>query len=548
MKNPFSSSNLKTRFLFFISVPLIFISGGCSDRENSPLPNIILLVVDDLGFGDVSAYNPGSQIMTPNIDRLASQGVMFTDAHTSAAQCSPTRYGIMTGRYSWRTRLAVGVLPHFDEPLIEPDRLTIASLLKSRGYNTACIGKWHLGLGWQAIDGEVIDYRSWDEKQNLKIDYSKPLTSSPNDYGFDYYFGLNASNNMLPYCFIENKRVVEIPDSTKYPVYDTESSVGLVSPDYITEYVEQKLFEKAMGWLRKQVDENSGEPFFLYYPMSAIHRPCLPDDPYLGSSKAGLRGDKVSEVDDLTGKLLKWLDDNNLTENTIFIFTSDNGARPGDPRGAIRKLALNDYGDKFDPGSLLEYDALIDSLAPYNKPDGSQQYLIYNHFSEGQFKGYKFDIFEGGHRVPFIVRWPGVVSEGEVKEDMICTLDFISTFAAIVGEDLPSGAGEDSYNMLPVLMGKNREPVRTDLVSKAWYKDKLAIRSGDWKLIPFRDGGGIFKFEDVPEDGQLYNLKNDPGEMINLYDRYPEKVEELAILLESIKAGNNINPAERQAK
>ena len=524
-------------FLSGIMVSIPHICTAFSTEQESPKPNIVLVVVDDMGYGDVSIYNPDSRIPTPNIDKLASQGLMFTNGHTCASQCSPTRYGILTGRYSWRTRLSTGVLPHFDEPLIDPGRITIASLLKEQGYSTACIGKWHLGLGWQPVAGKMIDHRSWGSQTKI-IDYGKPLTISPNDYGFDYYFGLNASNNMLPYCFIENHKVVEIPDKLKHPVYDTEDGAGLVSPDYKTEHVEKKLFGKAMAWLGNHVKEKPGKPFFLYYPMSAIHRPCLPDDPNIGRSRAGLRGDKVTEVDDLMGRLLKWLDDNHLADNTLFILTSDNGARPGDPTAALVKLARNDYGERYYPQKLIDYEKELAALPSYEKPDGSQPYQIYNHASCGPFKGYKTDIYEGGHRVPFIVRWPGVVKKGEVKDDLVCTLDFMSTFAAIVGKDLPANAGEDSYNMLPLFKGNNKGPIRTALVHKAWKKDKIAITSGDWKLVPFKDGGGLYKFKDVAPDGQLFNLKDDPQEKVNLYLKYPDKVTDLALLLERIIGGS----------
>ena len=517
-------------------VLLLYVCSSFTREKTPPKPNIVLVVVDDLGYGDIGVYNPVSKIPTPNVDKLASQGVVFTNGHTSASQSSPTRYGIMTGRYSWRTRLQVGVLPQFDEPLIDKDRMTVASLLKGAGYSTACIGKWHLGLGWQPIEGKTINYRSWGASPTI-IDYSKPLTASPNDFGFDYFFGLNASNNMVPYCFIENHKVVEIPTKFKDPVFDTESGGGLVSPDYNTQYVEKMLFGKMMGWLEKHVKEEPDKPFFLYYAMSAIHRPCLPDDPNIGRSQAGLRGDKVTEVDDWMGKLLKWLDDEGLSDNTLFIFTSDNGARPGDPRGAVKKLADNDYGQKYNPRELLEYQKELEIQPYYQIPDGSQPYQIYGHSSEGPNRGYKADIYEGGHKVPFIVRWPGVVKPGEVKNDLICTLDFLSTFSAIVGKELPANAGEDSYNMLPLLKGTNNSPVRTILVHKAWNEGKIAITSGDWKLIPFRDGGGLFKFKDVPEEGQLYNLKDDPQEKVNLYNKYPEKVNELTLLLERIKSG-----------
>jgi len=509
---------------------------SCSSAEKHP--NIILVLVDDLGYGDVSCYNDQARLSTPNIDRLAETGMRFTDAHTSAAQCSPTRYGLLTGRYSWRTRLQVGVLPHFDEPLIEKDRVTLASLLKEQGYSTACIGKWHLGLGWQTLEGDTIDPRLWSARQNLKIDYTKPLTASPNDYGFDYYFGINASNNMLPYCLIENNRVVTVPERPKYPVFDTETGVGLVAEDYDSQKLEHTLFRKAMAWLEKQREEQPGKPFFLYYPMSAIHRPCLPDDPFIGKGEAGLKGGKILETDHYMGQLMEWLEKEGLEDNTLFIFTSDNGGRPGDPKYALRELAANDYGQKYAPQKWIEKDSLVCVNNPYEKPEGSESYHIYGHFSSAGLRGYKSDIYEGGHRVPFIIRWPGVVKAGTVCDELVSTLDFLATLADLMDTDIPPDAGEDSYSFLPLLLGEAKSPVRPNLVHKAWHADKLAIRKGNWKLIPFRDGGGLYQFPEVEEEGQLYNLENDPSESVNLYDRRPEVVEELKEELKKVREGH----------
>jgi len=530
----------KNEILLLAFVCLLGVSCSANNEQRDSLPNIVLILVDDLGFGDISCNNPDSKISTPNIDKLASQGVRFIDGHTSAAQCSPTRYGLLTGRYSWRTRLKQGVLPHFDEPLIENDRETIASLLKKKGYSTACVGKWHLGLGWQTIDGETLNPRSWDARQNLIIDYSKPLTISPNDFGFDYYFGINASNNMLPYCLIENNKVVEVPIKPKYPVFDTESGKGLVSPDYNSEKLERTIFNKAMVWLNKQLNEQADKPFFLYYPMTAIHRPCLPDDASNGKSEAGVRGDKVVEVDAIMGELMQWLDDKELAQNTLFIFTSDNGGRPGDPKRFIANLAKNRYGNKYNPAKLIEKDSLLLLESPQEKPEGSKDYHIYHHYASAQFKGYKSDVYEGGHRVPFIVRWPGVVAKGEVKGELVSTLDVFSTFAAITDSELSNNAGEDSYNLLPLLKGKNNGEMRPNLVHKAWRVNTQAIRVGDWKFIPFRNNGGIPLFPDVEEEGQLYNLKDDPSEKVNLYNKFPEKVKELRLELEKVVAGSGV--------
>lgn len=531
---------MKNSILHFIIILLAgLFSSSCQNNKISEIPsdkpNIILILVDDLGIGDVSSYNPDSKIYTPNIDKLASEGLLFTDAHTSAAQCSPTRYGLLTGRYSWRTRLKTGVLPHFDEPLIESGRSTIASLLKNEGYNTACIGKWHLGLGWQTKDGEALNHISWSENQNFIIDYSKELSVSPNNYGFDYFFGINASNNMLPYCLIENNKVITEPELIKYPSYDTESDSALVSSDYDSENLESIMFEKAMSWLTEQVNGTNKNPFFLYYPMTAIHRPCLPVDAFKGSASAGLRGDKVVEVDHYIGKMLQWLEDNNIENNTLFIFTSDNGARPGDEMSFLAELAAHPYGDKYHPNKLIEQDRLQCANTPYDKPKGSESYYIYHHFSSGPYKGYKSDIYEGGHRVPFIIRWPQVIEAGTRKDDLVSTLDFFATFSELFNLNLADSIAEDSYSFLPALINNPEYIERPNLVHKAWQKDAIAIRKGDWKLIPFKNGGGLYRFIDVTEKGQLYNLKDDPQEVNNLYDQNPEIVRELTEELMLVK-------------
>ncbi len=529
----------KIKFLLLILI--IISSCQVHKKGDNKDPNIILVFVDDLGYGDVSCYNEQSKIITQNIDMLASEGIKFTDAHASSSQCSPTRYGLLTGRYSWRTRLQTGVLPHFDEPLIDLNRLTLAKLLKDRGYNTACIGKWHLGMGWQVKEGDTLRPRSWDYKQNLIIDYSKPLTISPNDYGFDYYFGINASNNMLPYCLIENHKVVNIPKEPKFPVYDTETGVGLVSDDYDSQKLESILFDKAMKWLNQRISENSHQPFFLYFPMSSIHRPCLPDNPFINTSKAGLKGDKVKEVDFITGQILDWLKENKLEENTLFIFTSDNGGRPGDPIGAVQKLANNDYGQKYHPRELQSLDSLLMTEKFYEKPKGSEGYHIYEHYSSGPFKGYKFDVYEGGHRVPFIVKWPARFAGGENRNQLVSTLDIMATVAEILDVQLDENTAEDSHSFLPEIEGRINENPRTNLVHKGWPKNTQALRKDNWKLIPYKNGGGLYKFPEVEAEGQLYNLEKDPGEKNNLYNDYPEKVEELKTELNAIMAGNEYN-------
>ena len=501
-------------------------------------PNIVIILADDLGLGDLNCYNPDGKVPTPNLDALAKAGMRFTDAHTSAAQCSPTRYGLMTGRYSWRTRMKTGVLTHFAKPLIDKDRLTVASLLKQNGYATAGVGKWHLGWGWQTKAGQTINTDSWDARQVDKIDFTKPLTACPLDHGFDYYFGIGSSNNMLPYCYIENNKVVTPPTTKrKDPFYDTETGVGLVADDYVSEQIDQVLWSKAGAWLKKHFNSTPDKPFFLYMPTSAIHRPCLAVKEFRNKSKAGLHGDKVVELDNIVGKLMAMLKKNGCADNTLVLFTSDNGAMPGDPEGALRKYAKADWGKRWDADKLL---ARKDE--GYYKTKGG--WLTYGHKVNGPFTGYKTTIFEGGHRVPFIVRWPGRVKAGTVSSEIVCTVDILATVANVLRVDLPANAGEDSYSILPVLQGKTlAKPLREATIMKPWSTMK-SVRQGPWKLIMGKNSGGFWMVRDVKTAGQLYNLADDPAETTNLYDKYPEKVKALAAIFARYqKAGRSAPPA-----
>jgi arylsulfatase A-like enzyme len=492
---------LKIRALLLVSLLPLFLAAA----DN---PNVILILADDLGWGDVSCNNPESKIQTPNVDKLAAQGIRFTDGHASSSQCSPTRYGLLTGRYSWRTRLQHGVLRHFDTPLIDREQFTLAELFKQQGYATACIGKWHLGLGWQAKQGQTFKPDSWDAKQIDAIDFTKKLTDSPVDHGFDYFWGQNASNNMLPYCYVENNRVVQIPTERKKPVFETEHGHGLRSSDYFSANIDQKNWEQIDKWLKQQTDD---KPFFLYYPMSAIHLPCLPTKKFIGSSEGGLRGDKTVEMDNIVGRIMKWLDETGKADNTIVIFTSDNGhARYGDSIRNLRMLAGNNFGKAYNPDKLLT-----------QKPEKGDT-VTYGHKPGGPYRGKKLEVYEGGHRVPFIVRWPARIETGSVSDQLVSTLDFMQTFATILGVELPEGAAPDSSDMSTIWFGVANSHCRASLISKGWQPNALAIRNGDWKLVTYK---GEF----------LYNLRDDPGEKHNLASQHPEKVATLKTLLAKIR-------------
>ncbi|GIW82188.1 MAG: arylsulfatase [Gemmatales bacterium] len=461
----------------------LFAAAFATAAEKS-LPNIIFLMADDLGSGDLGCYNKDSKIPTPNMDRLAAQGMRFTDAHTPSAVCTPTRYGVLTGRYAWRTRLKKGVLHGYDPLLIEPDRMTVASLLKKHGYSTGCVGKWHLGLG-----------------KEKPTDYTKSLRPGPNAVGFDYFFGIPASLDMPPYVFVENEKVVAQPTEEIAGSQMRRRGGGgfwrggAIAPGFRHVDVLPKITEKAVAFIDRQTKE---KPFFLYFPLSAPHTPWMPTEPFLGRSKAGPYGDFTVQVDATVGAVMEALDKKGFTENTLFIVTSDNGAH----------------------------------WLPSDKEK-------YKHLANWHYRGQKADIWEGGHRVAFIARWPGKIKPGTVNDATICLVDFLATCAEIVGEKLPENAGEDSFSILPHLLGKKPETERPPVVHHSG-SGLFAIRKGDWKLIEGLGSGGFSSPKSVkpkPGDpaGQLYNLKEDLAESKNLYLEKPDIVKELQADLAAIR-------------
>jgi arylsulfatase A-like enzyme len=436
-------------------------------------PNIVLVYADDMGYGDVGRYNPDSRIPTPNIDRLAASGVRFTDAHAPSAVCTPSRYGLLIGRYCWRTQLDSGVIFDYHPPLIDADRLTIGGLLQNKGYATACIGKWHLGMEWPRNDETVT------EPWNDAVDFSRPIEHGPTDRGFDYFFGIRASLDMPPYCFIENEHTVGRPTIEKDP-YNPQQGEGPMVPGWRDEDVGPRLTQRAVAFLTEHVTDHPDQPFFLYVPTSAPHRPCVPPDFIEGRSDAGPRGDMVAEVDWTVGRIDEALAALGVRDDTLFIVSSDNGAAQGED------FEGSDYG----------------------------------HAANGGWRGQKADIWDGGHRVPFIARWPDEISPGTTCDETICHTDLVATVAGLVGASLPEDAGEDSYDVTPALLGRAYDgPIREATVHHS-FRGHLAIRQGDWKMIPDQGSGGFTppKAPDPDPDepaGQLYNLDEDPNEQHN---------------------------------
>lgn len=476
-------------------------------------PNIVYILADDLGYGDVRCYNPNSKIPTPNLDRLAAQGMRFTDAHAPTSVCSPTRYAILTGRYCWRSRLKSGVLGPWDGTLIEPGRLTVASLLKQHGYATAAIGKWHLGWQWPTRDGKPP--RSGPDKLS-NVDFTRPIAQGPTTRGFDYYFGTDVPN-YPPYCFIENDRTLGIPSEPSTPVFNRP---GPMLKDWKWVDIMPALTRRAVSYIEKRGLTRT-QPFFLYFPLTAPHFPVVPAPEFKGKSRAGEYGDFVAQVDWTVGQVLDALGRAGLADNTLVIFTSDNGPEVA---GEVR------------PGA---YDRI----------------LQFGHYSMGQLRGAKRDAWEGGHRVPFLARWPGKIQPGSESREIICEVDFMATVAAILATKLPENAGEDSYSLLPVLLGQKMDrPVREATIHHS-ANGHFAIRKGDWVLIDFPTGDdnkepAWFKmergYEPHDQPGELFRLTQDLSERKNLYADNPEKVRELKAILEKYQRDGRSTPGTPQ--
>lgn len=446
-------------------------------------PNVVYILADDLGWGDMSVYNPHSAVPMPHCNEFAKQGMRFTDMHASSAVCSPSRYSILTGRYPWRSRLKKGVLEGDSPNLIEPGRMTVPSMLKAEGYYTAGVGKWHLGLG----DAE-------------KTDYTKPLVPGPNSHGFDYYFGIPASLDMAPYLFFENDHVVEqpsVPDAGSKTPRGVFWREGLRAPHFEFAQVLPTLTDKAVEILHERA-QHKEQPFFFYFAMPSPHTPWVPLAEYRGKSGAGDYGDYVVEVDAMIGRLLDTVHELGMDENTIVVVTSDNGA---------------DW-----------------------KPEDIERYP---HRANADWKGEKADIWEAGHRIPFIARWPGHIPANTVCDETGQLTDLMSTLAALLHHPLPPDAGEDSFNLLPALLHQPHSPIRRTIVEES-NGGMFSIREGDWKLELGLGSGGFSEPREVQPaprgvQGQLYNLASDPHELYNVWAQHPDIVARLTKVLDGFK-------------
>jgi arylsulfatase A len=450
-------------------------------------PNVVFILADDLGIGDLSCYNPDSKIPTPAMNRLAVQGMRFTDVHTPSAVCTPTRYGFLTGRYAWRGALKKGVLNGYSPALIEAGRPTVASFLKSKGYRTAAVGKWHLGLG-----------------SATKTDYEKPLDPGPTSVGFDEFEGIPASLDMEPYVWVKDRAPEVLPTETipgskhQRDGGDGFWRGGPIAPGFKHVDVLPRVERAAIAFLERQTKD---KPFFLYLPLTAPHTPWMPTTEFSSKSRVGAYGDFVMQTDAVVGRVLEAIERLGFVKETLVVLTSDNGSHW--PEADIAR---------------------------------------WGHRSNGPWRGQKADIHEGGHRVPFIVRGPGV-KEGSTCDATACLVDAFATVCDLLGDSLPADGAEDSFSLMPLLRGAPEKFTRAPVIHHS-SNGMFAIRSGSLKWIEGKGSGGFTKVPTAPADppGQLYDLAKDPAEARNLYTEKAEDVARLAAELQEARVRGRTRP------
>jgi len=482
-----------TNQILLAVLSLVLLFAPYANTQAQGKPNIIFILADDMSFDSVSANNEKiGEMKTPNIDKLIAEGMNFTDAHSGSAVCTPTRYGLLTGRYCWRTKLKNSVLWEYAAPLIEEERLTVAEMLRENGYRTGMVGKWHLGLDWRGVDGEIVNgtlqlgdasFRPGAPAKRVQtvaelIDFSQPITGGPTDHGFDYYWGVDVPN-FPPYIWIKNDRIQGDPSVAKPD--KMFGAPGPMLPGWKLEEILPTLAHKSSEWIAEQ--SNGDQPFFLYLPLTSPHTPIAPSEKFSGKSGISIYADFVSETDWVVGQVLNALEKSGVAENTLVIFSTDNGTSPKANFAELEKHGVN-----------LRY----------------------------HFKGHKAQIHEGGHRVPFVVRWPGKVKAGSVCRDTICLNDFMATAADIIDVKLPEDSGEDSTSILPLITSEKTSLTKRPLVVNHDIGGNFAIRKGKWKLVG---------------NSKLFDLATDPKETTDVSKSHPEIVKELSETLKRYRSG-----------
>ena len=472
------------KHLFALLILLFLFS--CTPPTPPLPPNIVIIYADDMGYGDLNCQNPDSKIPTPHLNQLAEEGMRFSDAHSSSGICSPSRFALLTGMYHWRRQH--GIVGAFGKPFFKDTDITLPQILKSQGYTTACIGKWHLGWEWEFLNEPTGEVEQWGRKRKFylpeEVTWDQPIQGGPLARGFDYYFG-DGTINFPPYAWVENDRIVDAPTATmdiNHIGYDTKEGNWEFRPgpkvqDWNPYEVLPTLTQKAVDWIGQQTADT---PFFLYFPLPSPHAPIIPNDEFDGKSDAGAYGDFMVQTDGVVGQVLAALKEKGLEDNTLVIFTADNG--------------------------------------PENYAWARAE--TYGHFSMGDFRGLKRDVWEGGHHVPFLVKWPGNIEAGSVSDEVISQVDIMATVAQITKTPLPEGAAPDSYDLTSVWKGSPySSPLREATIHNT-YADKWGIRKGDWLYINAPTGGQrkppetfrkLRQYSDFDTPGLLFNLKDDPG-------------------------------------
>jgi arylsulfatase A len=472
---------------------VVLIGFGCQVKKEilSPKPNVVIIFADDLGYGDVAANNPESKLKTPNLDGLVREGVSFKDAHTSSAVCTPSRYSLLTGRYPWRSSRKRGVLNGYGEPLIELGRQTLASIFQNAGYETSIIGKWHLGVDWQTKEpGQNPEFGT--------VDFTKPVLHTPKQLGFDYSYIFSASLDFSPAAYIENNTVKgpvdHVIEFIDFPAYSrkTETTKRFKHVDVL-----DHLLKKATNYIEKSSKQT--KPFFLYFPLTAPHKPLIPHPRFRGTSEAGWYGDFIQQADWTVGEVLKTLKNEGLADNTIVLFSSDNGS----------------YMHQF-----------VDGQADHVDDNKNHGFRPENHKPNWNWRGTKADIYEAGHRVPFMIRWPNVIEPKQIEET-VCLTDVTATLMDLLSLKADSSQMEDSFSLLPLM--KNKKISRKPVIHQS-INGSIAIRKGDYKLILSNGSGGRESPRGKPftKPYRLYNMDKDAYESQDLY----ETKSEMAISME----------------
>ncbi|MCG8578959.1 MAG: arylsulfatase [Bacteroidales bacterium] len=506
---------MKNALYVFLAGLFMLVCNACADQHDtntsSHKPNVIYILADDLGYGDIGCYNANGKIPTPHLDEMAMNGLMFTDAHTSSSVCTPTRYGILTGRYNWRSQLKNGVLGGYSKSLIKQERTTVAEMLRKQGYTTAYIGKWHLGWDWKmnSVKQNINNLHAIQD-----VDYTAPIANGPDTHGFDYSYGFCGSLDMPPYVWVENGMPTKVPFNVTRCVDEKGFwRPGPTGDDFSHTSILQDVCDKAVQYITAQSGKE--KPFFLYLPLPAPHTPILPTTEFLGKSNTNMYGDFVMQVDEVVHQIREALKKQGISENTLLVFTSDNGCSPKADFEELAKV-------KHDPSY--------------------------------SFRGMKSDIYEGGHRVPFIIEWPGRGLKNAKADQTICTTDFFATCAELTDYHLKDNEGEDSYSMLPLITGSDKAEIREYTIHHS-INGNFAIRQGDWKLCVCPGSGGwsypsnkdikTNKLELPPM--QIYNLRNDIAEEKNLIHEHPEKATELKAALKKIILDGRSTPGAKQS-